>query len=305
MNKNTPKYSVIVSVFNSEKTISELMNRLDSTMQQYGDYEILFIDDFSTDDSWNQLIKSKNGRENIRLIRLTNNFGQAKVLLCGINQSNADTIISIDDDLQYPPEEIDKLIANFNPQKHYILFGVPEEKKDSFSKRISSKIIESIINNLVIGSKKKLKFSSFRIFTRKIHKRSEYNESTLKNVQIFFNMVSPSLMDYVFVSHETRKKGNSSYTLGKRLFIGLELLLTSHKVTSKLFAFNLVFSFLLTILTLLFAVFKPTILSTFLKYVLPIFFLLFNLLLSTIFFYIRKLFLDKEGGNDYSIWEEC
>ena len=105
--KERPIYSIIIPVYNSQDTLEDLLRRIEDTLLTIGKpFEILFIDDFSLDDSWNVLKKLRAGRSHIRLIRLTKNFGQAAATLCGIRKASAETMVIIDDDLQYPPEEI-------------------------------------------------------------------------------------------------------------------------------------------------------------------------------------------------------
>lgn len=307
MNSIKPTYSVIVPVYNSEDSLAELVERIDKVMSNYGNYELLLIDDFSTDNSWEKLLSIKNGRSHIRLIRLTKNFGQAAVLVCGINESNADLLITIDDDLQYPPEEIPKLISKFDPKKHYLVFGVAKEKKMGVVQRLSSDFIESFLNRVVLGKSKKIRFSTFRIFTKKTYKREQYSERTMRSVQVFFTMVSPGLMDYVYVDHTQRKKGTSNYNYLKRLRIALDLIFITTEIPIYLFLclFMLSLSAVIILPVLYMAGINLLFLNKF----------MFPLLLSglcVIFFgfvvlfgFLKKLYLGYLGAEAYAIWEEA
>ncbi|MBI1182634.1 glycosyltransferase, partial [bacterium] len=140
-------YSVVIPVYNSAKTLPELVERIDEVMKVFAPYELILIDDLSTDDSWEVMKKVKNGRKHIRLIRFSRNFGQAAASICGIREAKSDTIISIDDDLQFQPEDIPKLITHYDPEKHYAVFGVPNKKKRG-AKGLMSMIVDYIIKRM-------------------------------------------------------------------------------------------------------------------------------------------------------------
>lgn len=296
-----PAYSIVVPVYNSEHTLAELIERLERVMSPYKNYELLLIDDCSTDGSWEKLIQLKNNRAHIRLLRLTKNFGQAAVSVCGINESKSDTVITIDDDLQYPPEEIPKLIEKFDPQKHYVVFGVPQERK------FVSSMIEWFINQSVLRGKKKLRFSTFRIFNKKTHSREQYSEKTLRNAQIFFTMVSPHLMDFIHVAHAPRKKGKSNYSFFKRFRIALDLLLVITEFPFYLFTLLLMLYFMAYVVAATLALATDSIA--------PIQHLLLPLCIAgcgfsflgfvILFAYIRPLYLKHLGAEAYAIWQEA
>src|SRR5690348_11028641 len=101
-----PEYSVVVPVFNSEKTLWELCTRIETTFHKINaSFEIILVNDFSHDNSWNVIkeIKQKFGDE-LTAIHLRRNFGQHKALLCGFQFARGEYIITMDDDLQFFPE---------------------------------------------------------------------------------------------------------------------------------------------------------------------------------------------------------
>ena len=103
-------YSIVIPVFNSEKTLPDLYKRL---TEQFGriseNYEIIFVDDCSTDGSWNVLQGLHMNDYRVKIIHFIRNFGQHNATLCGFNYSRGDFLITLDDDLQHPPEEIPQL----------------------------------------------------------------------------------------------------------------------------------------------------------------------------------------------------
>jgi polyisoprenyl-phosphate glycosyltransferase len=301
-----PLYSVIVPVYNSEQTIEELVSRIEAVMTQYAPYELLLIDDFSTDGSWRKLNAIKQNRAHIRLIRLTKNFGQAATTLCGINESRAEVMITIDDDLQYPPEEIPKLIANFNPEEQYLLFGVPEKQAGTALQLLGSVIAKWLLNRFVLNQSKEMKFSTFRIIAKKKHRKEVYNEKGMRNIQIFFTMVSPLLMDYIYVKHLPRKSGKSNYSLFKKVTILSEVLTINSKIPLLLMVIAILVFGALAVLIFAcgwlpqFNIIPKTLFWGFAYLAFAIGFTC----LAFLFMMLKKLYLYNSGAETYAIWEE-
>lgn len=301
-----PMYSVIVPVYNSEQTLEELVTRIERVMAVYPSYELLMIDDFSLDGSWEKLKAVKGNKAHIRLLRLTKNFGQAAATLCGITESRADIMITIDDDLQHPPEEIPHLISAFNPEEKYLLFGVPASQASGASQGIGSKLVKWFINRFVLQHQRELKFSTFRILTKKKHRKEVYNERSMRSVQIFFTMVSPQLMDYIYVKHEPRKKGKSNYSLIKKITLFVDMLIVTTELHTYLFIY-LFLAFGFAGLAAFGYLFFNTD-SNFAAFVLPVLLTGFGFLflgLLIVLKYLRQLFLSHNGVEVYAIWEEC
>ena len=111
-----PQYSVVVPVYNSQGTLQELFERVDATFAaMHATYELILVNDFSTDGSWNVIkdIKNKAGNKVVG-IHLRRNFGQHKALLCGFQYAQGDYVVTIDDDLQFYPEDIDRKSTRLN-----------------------------------------------------------------------------------------------------------------------------------------------------------------------------------------------
>src|SRR5215204_1921433 len=104
--------SVIVPVYNSEATLASLAERLDSELRgQVAALELILVNDGSRDGSWSVVLELTNRYPWVRGIDLKRNYGQHNALLCGIRSATFDVIVTMDDDLQHPPEEIPKLLA--------------------------------------------------------------------------------------------------------------------------------------------------------------------------------------------------
>src|SRR5947208_8923073 len=104
---------VIIPVYRSQQSLPILVDRLVTQLNATGrPFEIILVDDFSPDDSWSVLLQLKQQHPtSLKIVRLARNSGQHNALLCGFSLSKSDILVTMDDDLQHPPEEIPKLIT--------------------------------------------------------------------------------------------------------------------------------------------------------------------------------------------------
>ena len=133
-------YTVIVPVYNSQETLEELYSRIKYTFENLGNtFQVIFIDDYSADDSWNVISKLKTDHsDRIKAVKLSRNYGQHNAILCGLNFVEDSDVILIDDDLQTPPEEIVKLIAHQKETQENVVYGIYSNKKHSLIRNMGS-----------------------------------------------------------------------------------------------------------------------------------------------------------------------
>lgn len=111
-----PAVSVAVPLFNEEATIEELIDRVRTTLEENGtSFEIVLVDDGSTDRTAELLERAAAADPRVRVRTLSRNFGQAAALCCGIFESSGDVVVTLDGDLQNPPEEIPRLLDALRP----------------------------------------------------------------------------------------------------------------------------------------------------------------------------------------------
>ena len=159
-------FSVVIPVYNSEQSLVELFARLHSVFEQMEkSFEVIFINDASRDNSLNVLLELKRSSNKIIIIDLFKNSGQQNALMCGFNYCKGDYIITIDDDLQNPPEEIPSLFHKIQ-EGYDAVFGYYDKKNHNKYKNIGSLIIRKL--NHPIFDVKDIKFSSFRIIKKEI-----------------------------------------------------------------------------------------------------------------------------------------
>ena len=130
------QYSLIIPCFNEEQNVAELHQRVTKTMQSLdSNYEIIFIDDGSTDKTLAELNKLLG----LKIIKLRKNFGQTAAMDAGIKAAQGEILITLDGDLQNPPEEIPKLIEKINNNSCDVVSGWRWKRKDAFAKKFVSR----------------------------------------------------------------------------------------------------------------------------------------------------------------------
>ena len=139
------KYSIIIPVYNEEENIEVFYNRLIKVLKNlHKSYEVIFVNDGSTDNSLNILKKIRD----IRIISLTRNFGQQAALMAAFNNVKGDEIITIDVDLQMNPEDIPKLINKIN-EGYDIVYGVYNKNRKNIFRKICSNFAKWSLSKLI------------------------------------------------------------------------------------------------------------------------------------------------------------
>ena len=211
-----PKYSVVVPVFNSEDTLTELFSRSKAVFEQLNaSFEFIFVEDNGRDGSWKVLqTLKKEYPELITAIKLHRNYGQHNATICGFGFARGEMIITIDDDLQHPPEEIPKLIEKQQEEDTDIVYGIFTKKQHSRIRNIGSKSVRKTSRLLLEGTGKG---SSFRLIKKEI-------VGKLLEHTIHFVFIDQLLLwhtndiAFVIVEHHKRQLKKSGYT-SKKLFM--------------------------------------------------------------------------------------
>lgn len=204
-------YTVVIPVYNSEKIVGETIDRVVSFFeQQQWRYQLIMVNDGSRDNSW-QVVRGKaDDNPNIVAINLLKNYGQHTALFCGFQHSEGDYLITMDDDLQNPPEEIIHLV-NKVLEGHDIVFGQFHRKEHANYRRLGSKLIERI-NRRIFNQPDDLIVTNFRIIHRSVVERiCQYrtNYPYITGLSLMFSTYPANVM----VEHKSRKVGKSNYNL--------------------------------------------------------------------------------------------
>ncbi len=203
------EYSIIIPVFNSEQSLSELKQRISTVFKNISEeYEIIFIDDFSQDNSWNVLVDLKNeSPDKVRLFRLGKNFGQHNATICGFHQAKGKWVITMDDDLQQAPEDIPLLVERQKQTGANVVYGIGNENHPLFRK-LSSNAYKKSAKHLhgSFGNG-----SSFRLVDGTLIDKLKHNTQQFNFIDEILHWHT-NFIECVKVSHAPRKYGNSAYS---------------------------------------------------------------------------------------------
>ncbi|TAN43667.1 MAG: glycosyltransferase [Nitrospirae bacterium] len=207
------RLSFVIPVFNSEKTIGTLCEKLIAYFSSEFSLEIVLVNDASTDNSDAVCRQLQAGHNDIiSYIRLSKNFGEHNAVMAGLNHVSGDYCVTIDDDLQNPPEEVGKLI--YEIQKGYdVVYSYYENPQMSFFRRIGSRFNDKMAN-ILLKKPADLYLSSFKVMNgflaREIIKYTgpdPYIDGIILRVT--------SNIGRVKVEHRGRVYARSGYTFGK------------------------------------------------------------------------------------------
>lgn len=218
---NSIDITVVVPVFNSVETLKPLYKRTASTLEECGkSFEVLFVEDGGPIESWNALKELKKAfSDTVTIVRLGRNYGQNSATVCGIFHAKGKAVITIDDDLQTPPEEIKKLINCAEETLSAAVFGVTPEQQNPLLKRMGSKAIKTIFN-LVDGAEVG---SSFRYISPSLKEKLDKQTHD----QLFLNQVIHWYTDEVEkveVEHHSRTEGSSGYSYFGLILLAVKLI---------------------------------------------------------------------------------
>jgi glycosyltransferase involved in cell wall biosynthesis len=204
--------SVVVPVYNGEGTLERLVERTAAALEG-GDYEIVFVNDGSADHSWQTIRTLAETSEHVRGINLSRNYGQHNATLAGVRLARYPVVVTIDDDLQNPPEEIPKLLRRLDEDDADVVYGIPRARKHAFWRNVATRVAR-LIMRAAVGGDLADKVSGFRAFRTELRESFAFFRGPYVILDVLLSW-STSRYSAVEVEHEERSSGASSYTLGQ------------------------------------------------------------------------------------------
>lgn len=214
--------SVVIPVYNSAASLAALLQRVAPALAALAaDYEVILVNDGSRDASWQTICELAPRYPFLRGINLMRNFGQHNALLAGIRSARFPVVVTMDDDLQHPPEEIHKLLDKLD-EGYDVVYGVPKHLPHSPWRNLTSWLLKRMMSRAV-GVKEARKFSAFRAFRTDLRKAFARYQSPTAFLDVLLSWGTTRFAS-IKVQHDPRRVGKSTYTLRKLLRLALMLL---------------------------------------------------------------------------------
>jgi undecaprenyl-phosphate 4-deoxy-4-formamido-L-arabinose transferase len=217
-----PYISVLVPVLNEEESLPELQKRLQDTLNGIGKpYEIIYINDGSTDTTEVLLEKFHADDKRVKVIEFNRNYGQHMALFSGFEFAKGEIVITIDADLQNPPEEIPKLVEKAE-EGFEVVATYRKQRKDSLFRKLPSYIVNKITAKLV-GVKLKDYGCMLRAYRRNIVDYMNMCPESSSFIPALANTFAKKITE-IEVAHAERKTGTTKYSLFKLLRLNFDLM---------------------------------------------------------------------------------
>lgn len=213
--------SILIPVFNDEEVLEELNSRLMNVLPKLSEhFEIVLVDDGSTDKSWSKIERLKEQNNNIIGVKLMRNFGQQNAIAAGFDFVSGDIVVVMDSDLQDKPEDIHKLIEAMEINDSSMAIAKWKTRKDSFFKSFVSKLFY-LVSSKITKIKHQPGLGVFRVIRKEvIDELKKYKEKTSTTLSLLYWIG----VDYVIVEldREERFAGKSGYNLKKMIKLTLD-----------------------------------------------------------------------------------
>jgi len=202
-----PSLSVVVPVYNSAGTLEPLRTRVASALAGR-DYELVLVNDGSADGSWQAIVAAAAADPRVRGVDLARNYGQHNALLAGIRAARGGTIVTIDDDLQNPPEEIPKLLAKLD-EGYDVVYGAAVERQHGLARALGTRLTKRALK-AAIGSDAAADASAFRAFRTQLRDAFADFHAPYVSIDALLGW-GTSRFASVPVRHDARATGDSGY----------------------------------------------------------------------------------------------
>lgn len=299
--------SIVSPVYNAEKILPELVRRISEVCdKQKYDYEVILVEDHGNDQSWDKIVELAKLYPRLRGFKLSKNFGQHYAITAGIGQSQGDLLVIIDCDLQENPDYIPEMVHQAR-QGYNVVCTIKKTKKYNWYRRFTSDLFYKVLNSLSDVTLEN-NLGTMTLIDKKV--KSEYLK--IKDYHRHSNLIFSWLgfkRGYVFVDHEDRYEGKSSYTISKLLKHALNGVISQ---SDKLLRWSItagLIMFIASLLGVLYIVVKSFFHTFALGWPSLVVLILFTtgiilLMLGILGIYIGKIFDQVKGRPLYIISEE-
>ena len=212
---------MVVPAYKSELSLPELVRRLQPVLAKAAtDYELIIVDDGSRDGTWPVIEELSQSYDWVQGVRLMRNYGQHNALLCGIRRARHELTVTMDDDLQHPPEEIPTLLKRLGAETD-VVYGTPSQEQHGLWRDISTQVTKVALQS-AMGAPIARKAGAFRVFRTQLRDAFATYDAPYVSVDVLLTWAT-TRFDAVQVRHEPRTIGVSNYTFKKLVVHALNM----------------------------------------------------------------------------------
>jgi glycosyltransferase involved in cell wall biosynthesis len=205
--------SVVTPVYNGEASVGELCRRLAEVLPRISaQHEVILVNDGSRDRSWETISELCSRSPVVRGLNLMRNYGQHNALLCGIRAAKYDLVVTMDDDLQHPPEEIPRLLARLE-EGFDVVYGAPKAEQNGPMRALASRITRLALS-AAVGSDVAKNVSAFRMFPTQLREAFAAYQSPFVSIDVLLTWAT-TRFGATTVAFQPRHSGSSNYTFTK------------------------------------------------------------------------------------------
>ena len=184
--------SVVTPVYNGEASVGELCRRLAEVLPRISaEHEVILVNDGSRDRSWEMISDLCSRSPVVRGLNLMRNYGQHNALLCGIRAAKYDVVVTMDDDLQHPPEEIPRLLARLD-EGFDVVYGTPKAEQHGLLRALASRITRLALR-AAVGSDVAKNVSAFRVFPTQLREAFAGYQSPFVSIDVLLTLGNDAL----------------------------------------------------------------------------------------------------------------
>lgn len=218
--ESPPDLSIVIPVYGGGKTITRIVQDIVCQVNKESQIEIILVDDDSPDNAW-QILRDLHGRypRLVRAVRLMRNFGQHNAIMCGLRHARGRYIVTMDDDGQHPPKEIERLVRSLEETGADVVYGVPRRREHAGWRNLGSAIVTAFYKTIF---RTNVTPSAFRILRREMVASIlayDLNFTYLDGLLAW----STNRIASVEVEHLPRSEGQSGYSQAKLIHLALNV----------------------------------------------------------------------------------
>jgi undecaprenyl-phosphate 4-deoxy-4-formamido-L-arabinose transferase len=219
---DAPELSVVIPVYNEEENLPELLQRLKTSLGAIGQpYEVIFVNDGSRDRSLQILKDASAADAALKVVDFNRNYGQHAAVFAGFEAARGDIIVTLDADLQNPPEEIVKLVSKMD-EGYDVVGSVRQQRKDSLFRKVASKFINRV-TSWVTGVQLHDYGCMLRAYRKDIVKTLCASKEISTFIPVLADLFAGRITE-VPVAHAERSRGESKYSVWKLIRLQFDLI---------------------------------------------------------------------------------